>query len=98
MNILRFKNRATEDIYHCLESKAARNLLPVELHSKAARLIDRLCAASSVLDLQSSPGMRVEKLRGVRSGQYSMRVNDQYRICFALEDGNAIDVEITDYH
>lgn len=93
-----FKNRATADIYDGVDSRAARNLSPLHLHRKAAFLIDRLYAAQSVRDLQSSPGLRIEKLKGRRTGEYSLRINDQYRICFRIHDGDAIDVEITDYH
>lgn len=56
-----------------------------------------LDAATSLLDL-SVPGLRLEKLSGDRAGQYSIRVNDQFRVCFHWRDGDAYDVEITDYH
>jgi len=54
-------------------------------------------AATSLMDL-SIPGLRLEKLIGDRAGQYSIRVNDQFRICFEWRDGDAFEVEITDYH
>jgi len=57
-----------------------------------------LNAANSLDDLRVPPGNRLEKLKGDRSGQYSIRVNDQWRICFRLSDGNAHEVEIVDYH
>lgn len=98
LNNVVFKNRATADIYDGVDSRAARNLLPLHLHAKAAFLIDRLYAAQSIRDLLSSPGLRIEKLKGNRTGEYSLRINEQYRICFRIHDGDAIDVEITDYH
>ncbi len=55
-------------------------------------------AAISVDKLRSPPGNRLESLRGDRAGQYSIRVNDQFRICFEWRDGHAYDVEVTDYH
>ncbi|AWH52524.1 hypothetical protein C1924_04735 [Stenotrophomonas sp. ESTM1D_MKCIP4_1] len=49
-------------------------------------------------DLRAPPGNRLEQLQGDRQGQFSIRINDQYRICFRWEDGDAYDVEVTDYH
>ena len=57
-----------------------------------------LDAAKGLDDLRHVPGNRLEKLRGDRAGQHSIRINDQFRICFVWRDGNALDVEITDYH
>jgi proteic killer suppression protein len=57
-----------------------------------------LDAAQSLQDLRVPPGNRLEKLAGDREGQHSMRINDQWRICFRWKDGNAYDVEIADYH
>lgn len=54
--------------------------------------------AKSINDLLIPPANRLEKLSGDRAGQYSVRINDQWRVCFAWKDGDAIDVEITDYH
>ena len=66
---------------------------------RAARLkLDRLEAAVALKDLAVLPGNRLEVLRGNRKGQYSIRVNDQWRICFEWRDGNAEQVEIADYH
>jgi proteic killer suppression protein len=56
-----------------------------------------LDAATQVLDLQNPPGNRLEKLRGNREGQHSIRINDQYRICFVWRDHDAYEVEVTDY-
>jgi proteic killer suppression protein len=57
-----------------------------------------LDAAEALQDLRVPPGNRLEKLKGRRSGQYSIRINDQWRICFTWKDGDAHDVEIVDYH
>ena len=57
-----------------------------------------LDAATSLGELRVPPGNRLETLRGARRGQHSIRINDQWRICFVWQDGNAHDVEITDYH
>lgn len=62
------------------------------------RKLAQIDAAVRLDDLRVPPGNRLEKLRGRRSGQYSIRVNDQWRVCFRWSDGDAHDVEITDYH
>jgi proteic killer suppression protein len=64
----------------------------------ALRKLRMLDAAASVTDLKTPPGNRLEKLKGDREGQWSIRINDQWRICFRWENGNAFDVEIVDYH
>jgi proteic killer suppression protein len=64
----------------------------------ALRKLLLLDAAESLDDLRVPPGNRLEKLRGNREGQYSIRINDQWRICFRWRSGDAYDVEITDYH
>jgi proteic killer suppression protein len=65
---------------------------------KAYDKLVQLDAAESLEDLRAPPGNRLEKLSGDRTGQYSIRVNRQYRICFSWEDGDAYEVELTDYH
>ena len=83
-----------------------RRLFQRETGVKLARPIQRaalrklvlLDAAEAVQDLRVPPGNRLEKLHGNRSGQYSIRINDQWRICFRWSDGDAFDVEIVDYH
>jgi len=57
-----------------------------------------LNAAGAMADLALPPGNRLERLKGDREGQHSIRINDQYRVCFVWREGNAYDVEITDYH
>jgi proteic killer suppression protein len=68
------------------------------VHKAALRKLRMLDAATSVDDLRVPPGNRLERLRGDRAGQYSIRVNRQWRICFRWDDGDAHDVEIVDYH
>lgn len=95
--ILSFKDRGTEDVFDGTNSKAARRTLPGHLHRRAARVLDQLHAADS-LEALSLPGLRLEKLKGDRVGQHSVRINDQYRICFAWTDAGPDQVEIVDYH
>ena len=64
----------------------------------ARRKLTMLAAAKKLDDLRSPPGNRLEKLKGNRAGQHSMRINDQWRLCFCWEEGGATDVEIVDYH
>jgi proteic killer suppression protein len=66
--------------------------------SAAERKLAQLHSAASLAFLQSPPGNRLEPLKGDRSGQHSIRINDQWRVCFRWADGNVFDVEITDYH
>lgn len=79
-------------------SKEALRILPKNLHKKAQVKLARLGAASSIQDLREIRGNRFETLKGNRKGQNSIRINDQYRICFKWEKQYATDVEITDYH
>ena len=98
MAIRSFKNKGTEDVNYGRFSKDALKILPKELHRKAQVKLARLGAVTSLQDLQEIRGNRFEKLKGDRKGQYSIRINDQYRICFRWENENASDVEIADYH
>jgi proteic killer suppression protein len=70
----------------------------VDLVRRAQQLLALVNAASDVKDLRSPPGNRLEKLSGDREGQYSIRINQQWRICFRWANGGADDVEIVDYH
>jgi toxin HigB-1 len=72
--------------------------LPREIQNVARRKLVMLNAAGWLDDLRLPPGNRLERLRGNREGQYSIRVNDQYRICFRWDDNGTHDVEIVDYH
>jgi proteic killer suppression protein len=72
--------------------------LPNQIWRGATRKLLILDGAESTQDLRVPPGNRLEKLKGDRAGQYSIRINDQWRICFKWMDGHAYEVEITDYH
>ena len=98
MAIRYFKTKGTEDINYGRVTKEALRTLPKELHRKAQIKLARLGAVTSMQDLQEIRGNRFERLKGERKGQYSIRINDQYRICFRWEKENAVDVEIIDYH
>ncbi|MGB3296783.1 MAG: type II toxin-antitoxin system RelE/ParE family toxin [Phormidesmis sp.] len=98
MGIRGFRNKATEDINYGRATKVALKLLPQKLHHKAQIKLARLGAATSLQDLRSLRGNRLEALKGDRSSQHSIRVNDQYRICFRWEGNHADEVEIVDYH
>lgn len=71
---------------------------PPELHRLAWRKLAQLDAAERLDDLRIPPTNRLERLSGDRAGQYSIRINDQWRVCFRWQDGDAYDVEVTDYH
>jgi len=71
---------------------------PAELRRIAQRKLLMLDAAERIDDLRVPPGNRLEKLTGDRKGQYSIRINDQWRICFRWSDGDVYDVEVVDYH
>lgn len=64
----------------------------------ALRKLDQIDASVRIDDLRAPPGNRLERLRGDRAGQWSIRINDQWRVCFRWENGEALDVEIVDYH
>jgi proteic killer suppression protein len=98
MAIRTFRDKSSEDICHGIASKGARKCLPTPLHEKARIKLARLAAATGLNDLAELRGNRFEMLKGERAGQYSIRINDQFRICFRWEGTDAFDVEITDYH
>jgi len=98
MAIQSYQDEGTRDIAESINSKAARRTLPVPLHPLARRRMAVLDAMTSMAELTLFPGWRLEQLRGDRSGQYSLRINDQYRICFAWNGIDVFEVEITDYH
>jgi proteic killer suppression protein len=95
--ILKFRGRATEDIYHGIDSKAARSV-PRPLLRVAVRKLDIINAAHGIQDLKVPPGNRLEMFKGDRKDWYSIRINEQYRIVFQWVDGNAKDIGIVDYH
>ena len=89
-----FKDTRTEKVW---KREQVRAFGP-DLQRAAQKKLRILNAASELNSLRVPPGNRLEKLSGDRAGQHSIRVNDQYRICFVWADGGADDVEITDYH
>ena len=93
-----FADQGSRDIHHGVNSPAARRACPQHLWPAARRKLDRLDRARRLVDLTSEPGNRLEALRGSRRGQHSIRINDQYRICFVWNSGSATAVTITDYH
>jgi toxin HigB-1 len=88
-----FGSRETEKIFRREYSRRFDAMARV-----AKRKLDHLHAAASLADLAAVPGNRLEALRGDREGQYSIRINEQWRICFEWKDGEAFAVEIVDYH
>ena len=89
-----FADRDTERLF----SREPIRRLPAHLLRTMLRKLVALDAAEALGDLRVPPGNRLEKLKGRRSGQYSIRINDQWRVCFGWKDGDAHDVEIVDYH
>ena len=92
--ILSFASKETAAIFSGLVVRR----LPLDIQQTALRKLRQLDASRTIDDLRIPPGNRLEILRGNRKGQWSIRINDQWRICFKWEDGNAEDVEIIDYH
>ncbi|WP_411281795.1 type II toxin-antitoxin system RelE/ParE family toxin [Gemmatimonas sp.] len=93
-----FADAATEDLFNGLDSRRARRACPAMLWSAVTRKLTQLNRVRELRELAIPPGNRLEALRGTRRGQHSIRINDQFRICFRWEDGYADDVEVTDYH
>ena len=89
-----FKDSLTEDAFN----GAVRKGFPADLIKVARRKLRFLHAARLLTDLRAPPGNRLEALKGNRAGQYSIRVNDQFRICFFWTEEGPDDVELTDYH
>ena len=93
-----FRNKATEDVFNGRTTKVALRLCPKNLWKIAARKLDQLDSVLSLGELRVPPGNRLEALSGNRQKQHSIRINDQYRICFRWTETGPADVEITDYH
>ena len=89
-----FADKESEKLF----SRVASKKLPLPIQHKARMKLLLIDAAEVIQDLSISPGNRLEKLAGNRKGQYSIRINQQFRICFQWEEGHAFEVEITDYH
>lgn len=89
-----FASKETESIWQGQRSRR----LPGDIQDRALRKLRQLDASRIVDDLRNPPGNRLEMLKGARAGQWSIRINEQWRLCFHWEKGEAHDVEITDYH
>ena len=93
-----FRDRGTEAVFDGSDSLAARRTCPSTVWSVARRKLDQLNRVRDLKELAMPPGNHLERLHDDRSGQHSIRINDQYRVCFCWENGYADDVEIADYH
>jgi toxin HigB-1 len=89
-----FKDKETQKIFERQRSRK----FPSDIQQVALRKLRMLNRAETLQDLRVPPANRLEQLKGNREGQYSIRVNDQWRICFDWQHGNALDVELVDYH
>lgn len=92
--IRNFKDKETQKIFDRQRSRK----LPSDIQQVALRKLRMLNRAENLQDLRVPPANRLERLVGDREGKYSIRVNDQWRICFEWQDGEVLDVEIVDYH
>jgi len=93
-----FRDAGTEDIFNGANSRAARQACPESLWKVAFRRLDQLDSVASLADLRVPPGNQLESLTGDRKGQFSIRINRQYRICFYWTELGPEQVEIVDYH
>jgi toxin HigB-1 len=98
MMIRSFHDVATEDIFEGRDTLAARHRCPVELWRVAARKLEMLDSVARLDDLRIPPGNRLEGLVGQRAGQFSIRINRRYRICFLWTSMGPAEIEIVDYH
>lgn len=89
-----FKDKETQKVY----SREGSNKLPQDIQQVALRKLWMINNAKNLNDLRVPPANRMEKLKGDRAGQYSIRINDQWRICFIWKGGDSLEVEIADYH
>jgi proteic killer suppression protein len=93
-----FRDQGTRDVFDRRNSKRAAKACPTDFWSVARRKLDQLNQAEVLEDLRVPPGNRLEALKGNRKGQYSIRINDQFRVCFRWTKPGPEDVEIVDYH
>ncbi len=91
-------NRETEDVFNGRSTASARRLMPKHLVRVAVRKLEQLDSVERLSDLGIPPGNRLESLKGSRAGQHSIRINNQYRICFTWTEFGPEWVEIADYH
>jgi proteic killer suppression protein len=96
--IVSFKDDGTRDVFLSKDSRRARNTCPSILWLAARDRLDQIHAATRLPQLRMPPGNHLEALRGDRLGQFSIRINRQFRVCFRWAGGHAEDVEIVDYH
>ena len=96
--IVSFADQGADDVYNGRNTSAARRTCPRPLWTVAAKKLDQLDSSAALGDLRAPPGNRLETLPGAREGQHSIRINQQYRICFVWTDSGAVQVEIVDYH
>ena len=96
--IVNFSDRGTEDVFNGKNTSAARKKCPNQVWKVAQRKLDQVDSVTELGDLSVPPGNRLESLSGNLEGQHSIRINDQYRICFIWTRSGPMDVEITDYH
>jgi proteic killer suppression protein len=89
-----FADRLTKELYETGKTKR----FPPDVAKRAARKLEYVDLATKLDDLRNPPGNRLHALEGDRKGQYSISINDQWRICVRFEDGGAYDVEVCDYH
>lgn len=93
-----FADAATEDLFNGLGSRRARQACPAAIWPVVRRKLTQLNRVRDLQESSSPPGNRLERLRGDRAGQHSLRINDQYRVCFRWADGYADEVGVTDHH
>jgi proteic killer suppression protein len=89
-----FADRRTKELYETGKTRR----FPANVAKRAARKLEYVDLATKLDDLRTPPGNRLHALEGDRKGQHSISINDQWRICFRFEDGDAFDVEVCDYH
>ena len=93
-----FKTTGTEDIFNGENTKAARKICPNSIWKVAARKLDQVDSVTALSESRIPPNNKLEALSGDRKGQHSIRINDQYRVCFVWTESGPDQVEIVDYH
>ena len=96
--IISFRDEGTEDVFNGRNTQNARKVCPQNVWRIAVRKLDQLDSVESLEELRIPLRNRLEALRGNRLGQFSIRITDQYRICFSWPDQGSLEVEIVDYH
>lgn len=93
-----FGTSGTRDVFDGIDSKAARRTCPQAVWPTARRKLDQVNQAQRLEDLRAPPNNKLERLKADREGQHSIRINNQYRVCFRWTEPGPEDVEIVDYH